>query len=261
MDKIKTNYKGGMPALQEHFAYMQEAYSKAFEAIVKSFDYNEPGYILYGCHYTETSTDYTIEPGAVVLNGEILIVDGHTVTKQSGTLISYFWGVEETDDPNGEMAFYDGDTYNVYARRRGIIKVSTPPLGSYMVLGQEKRIPDLIDGLVGDNYVAKKLLSWISPVLLNGWTHQLANGKQGLLYTKQANGIVRVIGYILPSSATNHIITQLPQGYRPPFPVQSNWIDLNGKLATVETTGEVQINNYNTADSAGYYIHLEFPTL
>lgn len=248
-----------MPAIQEHFDFIHNASYKAFEAIVKSFGYNAPGYILFGCNYTENASSYTINPGAIVLDGEILVVDGHTVSKQSG--VSYFWYVDETDDPEGTMQFFDGNTYNVYAKRRGVVAAQVPPAGSYMYLGQEPRLPDLIHNLIGNNYVSNSPLSWISPTMLNGWTHNLSSGKQGLLYTKQANGIVKLIGHILPTNATGFVITQLPQGYRPAFTAQSNWVDLNGKLVTIETSGDVKINNYSTSDVNGYYIQAEFPTI
>lgn len=258
MDKLRTDYKGGLPAVQEHFEFLQDAYSKGFELIVEALKY-ETGFILYGCDFSEDSKKYTINSGAIVFEGEVLQVDSHTVTKETGR--QYYWGIKETDDPDGDYQFYDGSSRNVYAKRRGVVKAGVPGTGKHIMnLGNESKLPDVLHDLIGHNYVDNKPLEWLSPDMMNGWQNDLDDDKQGVVFTKQANGIVKLIGYILPTSATDHKIMRLPEGYRPAFPVYSQWIDLNGKRIYIKPDGDVTINNYSTSDPSGYFISAEFPT-
>ena len=253
MDKIRTSYKGGMPALQEHFSYMQEAYGKAFEAIVKSFNYDAPGYILWGCQFTETSSNYTIEPGAIVLDGEILLVNNHTIAKDSS--VTYYWDIVETDDPEGEMQFYDGNTYNVYAKRRGKVKSGGIPTGiNPLVLGQEPRLPDLIDNLVGGKYVNKGR-SWHSPNYINGWSGYSGTDMAPVVYNKK-DDIVHIEGYVKPEAATSEVMAVLPVSYRPAHLVRYKTPEY-AKNVRINPAGEIKIVSYATTDTR-YYLNISF---
>lgn len=255
MDKIRTDFKGGMPAIQEHFGYLQNAYGKAFEALVESLNYNLPGFILYGCQSVDNGSTYTISAGAIVLNGEILQVDSHNVTKQSG--YTYTWSVDETDDPDGTMIFFDGSSKNVYAKRRGKVRGWIPPSGSYMLLGQEQKMEDLIKDLL-PTYVEPNAPEWQELSYNNGWQEFTDPGFGKALFTKLFNGFVQIEGYVHPGSATSETVSQLPAGSRPASKVMFI-TPLHEKRVEIDVDGYIKIPNYYTGH-VSYYLNVIFPT-
>ncbi|MCF8218692.1 MAG: hypothetical protein K9J21_06890 [Bacteroidales bacterium] len=256
MDKLRTNFTGGLPAVQEIFKFMQDANLASFESIVKALNYSDPGFILYGCDYTDNGTNFTINSGAIVLNGEVLLVDSHNVSKT--TNYRYTWCVEETDDPDGAMQFYDGSTNSVFAKRRGKVQAWLAPIGTYMDLGSEPRMTDLINDFLPSNLVQASVPDWYSLSYANGWDSYANSSHVQALYTKLFNGIVHLEGYVSPGSATGAIVAQLPTGYRPASYVRFVTPEY-GKLVSIDKSGNISINLYDTGDTR-YYFNIQFAT-
>lgn len=252
MDKLRTDKQGGYPAVIELFKFLQDSNINALSHLSQMLGTDT--YVLWGCNYTEDSSKYNISAGAWVWNGEIIQVDSHVCNKESDPLIEYAWKLEETDDPDGQMQFYDGTSKNVFAKRR--LKVVSGAFSQNAeFMGSETRVSDLIDSLIGSNYMSASL-SWLEPSYQNGWGGYSSGDMQPLKYAKQDNGIVFLEGYIDPSSQTGEIVFTLPPNYRP-----SNLAKIQTpeymKSVQIFPNGEVKVLQPVSTDTR-YYINISF---
>jgi len=132
MNKLITTHNGGMPDHLENFRWYEDAVKKCFDDLAKGMANGGSAFVIWGCQIVDMVTFYGINPGAIYANGEIFQVPGHTLTQfGTGVTGTYYWQLEETYDPSGDLTFENTVQHSIYQiRALKLVKTTaTPPVG------------------------------------------------------------------------------------------------------------------------------------
>lgn len=251
MKYLKTDINGGFPFVSDDLKWIQDANKEVIVDILKAFNLpSNINCILYGCEVNDMGSYYSINPGAILLGGEVCKVDAHTVNKPSGILQNY-WVYDVQWDSQGLKVFEDGNSHNTYQITKA--KVIKSLLGIAPL-----NIPRLINLIT--NYAANNLVNYLepkkyigtpgNPPFLNGFANNsVANSP--LYFYKDLQNRVHLHGIIANVSQlqSNWMgLFQLPPGYR--CPTYFNWI-----VPTVEyiNGGYTESNQRIETDPSGVF--------
>lgn len=154
--------------------------------------------IIGGRTYASPVYYYTINPGLETqVAQEVMIKDWTTLTAQARAWLDD----AETDEEARKLA----EQGRVLAEGQREVAEA----------GRVSDFSSKADLAYVDTELAKKANrqqeDWITPTLLNGWTHH--NAYPGLRYMKDDFGFVHLSGHLVPGEGGNVFI--LPEGYRP----------------------------------------------
>ena len=138
MNQLVTTNNGGQPIYLDDIRWNDSAYRSAMAGMLAAFGTD---FIISGC----TSGEGTCNAGYIMLGGEILQVDTHTITG------NYFSKVQ-TYDAAGSDEYQDTSTHNVYLKNRGVcnassgnLNITQPLLLINLVLAQLRSQPETIN--------------------------------------------------------------------------------------------------------------------
>jgi len=134
MNKGIFTFTGGYPIHQDDFGFLQDSWIETFKNLTQAFGVGEDeGYILFGCDLIDGGSFWTVEPGAIVLDGEVYTVDGGVLNKSLAGGNVHAWQVIEIQVASGSKAFEDAVFREVHQRRFAFPQEITPS-GPYMPL-------------------------------------------------------------------------------------------------------------------------------
>lgn len=148
MDKFKTTDNGGLPIQLNDFRFMQDGTSDSFKGLAGAFGVTAANsYILQGCDVTDGGSVWNIAAGYIALEGEVLPVTAHSVTKTLGGGQVHAWQVLSTFDPAGLKTFESGGSFDTYEVREGRVQVVTASPGTYMPMLAENIFDKIVTNL------------------------------------------------------------------------------------------------------------------
>ena len=107
MNSLLVLVAGGFPYKLDDIRFVDDSYRDAFNNLLLAWGTD---FIVSGCEVIS----YTVSAGYIMLNGELLKVDSHTVQGAG------FFQKQTTYDPNGLKNFKNGNVNNTYQKNRGI---------------------------------------------------------------------------------------------------------------------------------------------
>ncbi len=255
MNKLLTNINGGFPFVLDDIRWIDNAYRDALTGIMNAFNIPVNGrYIISGCEITQTGspvpTHYNISAGHIYYDGEIYVVDAHSIQILFGTNgEQYYWTIDVSYDAAGNKTFEDGAQHDTYEVSKAKVVFGIPPT-NYMPMAA----PRLID-MIAD-YAANHLTDYLEDVRLVGQQGQPAfnfgwnnySGQEPVGFYKDLQSSVVLQGRAVRSFGQNYIFT-LPSGYRPS---KNRWFITNGEdwngttialSTTILTNGNILVNN------------------
>jgi len=121
MNKLQTEFDGGMPFALDDLRFMQAANRKALASLARAlvkYSGKEVPVIIYGAQISNNGTDtVSISEGAMYYNEEIWHIPAHSFTSPIPLTESPFWNLERSFDPSGDKIFYDGEMHRTYEIR------------------------------------------------------------------------------------------------------------------------------------------------
>ena len=132
MNKFITTDNGGLPIQLDDFRFIDDSVRGAFKGMLSAYGIDPAdSFIISGCAVTDGGTNWNIAAGYISLDGEVLEVDAHTVTKTLVGSEQHFWQIVTSNDPAGLKTFQSTISYNTYQVRKGNV-VAAVPSGGYM---------------------------------------------------------------------------------------------------------------------------------
>lgn len=246
MNKLRTNYDGGMPLELDDIRFEQLAVREGFTAILSQIPVlNASGYILSGCAVTDLGASYLVGAGWVYISGEIYKVDEHEVTKGSAGC-HYVFAIEVTYDPDGGETFEDTSVYDTYEVRKAKVIVNTDnPFTevSYVQMESESgllRLRNLIIMSFTDTETAWNSVGGSGmPAFEQSWQN-LAN--EPVAFKKDPLGAIWLQGVAERNGSADNLVFTLPSGYRPTQ--QITFTDMLGgsfNSVTILANGQVTV--------------------
>ena len=118
MDKFLTFPNSRIPIWQDDFAFIQNSAQNGIALAIKSMlppaMRTAQKVIIYGCEVTKDNNEYTTTAGLVMINGEVLEVQGSTENfEDTPTFV-----VDSSFDSTGDRADSDGNSRRCYNIRR-----------------------------------------------------------------------------------------------------------------------------------------------
>lgn len=107
MDQLISSGGGGFPYKLDDIRFTDDSYRDAFNNLLLAWGTD---FIVSGCDVIS----YNVSAGYIMLNGELLKVDSHTIQGAG------FFQKQTTYDPNGLKDFKNGNVNNTYQKNRGI---------------------------------------------------------------------------------------------------------------------------------------------
>lgn len=214
MNRLITTVQGGMPLTQDDFGYIQDATYNALKDLFGAFGISpQESFRLWGAETTIAGTTYSCTEGAIVLNGEILHVNAHSITVEP--LKSARFVLKTSYDPAGLKDFKPpAGQHNVYQIRNAELEeytVTIPPNS------MPYNAPYLHEVIKAKQLAIEELwqpVGSISVPFLNSCTN--AGGSLATAgYRKCNNGMVMLKGSVNIPGGTACAVFQLPAKYRP----------------------------------------------
>jgi len=146
-------------------------------------------FILWGCAFNQSGSNYTLQPGMVSIGGEMIEVGGGTYT--TSTVYIHNFGGYNTALPR---TFADGNDYDCVEYRDAQVSTSIPS-GSYIKVEFGKPLPTLLRALTAKIVPQGVVNMWAgSPTAIpDGWA--LCNGQTVNGYTTPDLRSRFVVGY------------------------------------------------------------------
>lgn len=264
MNKLLTNFNGGVGLDLDDIRYEQDAVRDALNGILSGFGYDiatntikaSDSFIISGCTITPVFGIYIISAGYIAFKGEVLKVDAHAVVAAGVGVVNY-WDVEVTYDSNGAENTEAGAPINQYEVRKGKVGIGVAP-ANYMPMYASRLATKVFDLINALNYFAPQGVPAIAfvgdtgnPAFMTGWANATAPVNK-LGYRKDPFGRVSIQGFFTAAAftfmSTGPIFT-LPVGFRPSVG-NEKFIAVNAYFVTA---GAVKPCNIQI-DSAGLVI-------
>lgn len=129
MNKLQTNYDGGMPLELDDIRWEDAAVREALKGIMMGLVDTEDGVIMQGCGVGDQGTTWNFGAGFIYWKNEIFYVPGGVINKTGHTV---YWDIEVTYDPTGNETFEDVGVHDTYEIRRMTLKDDATPPDPYM---------------------------------------------------------------------------------------------------------------------------------
>lgn len=213
MNKLISNFNYGFSLKSNDIRWLTDSFTDSIQAFFSAFGATAPNsYRLSGCDISIDHATHATTAGYIVLNGEVLKVDAHSVDVTPGHTAK--WDVEETNDNIGNKLDKFGNPHQCYLVRKGKLVdtvVATPP--TYMPYNAEF-IHEKIKNLVNATEEAWHYVGTLgNPAFAPGWENTAGN-VENLRFKKTVDGRVQIEGHIKNDNFSSLIFT-LPEGYRP----------------------------------------------
>jgi len=174
MNKYLTNFFGGEPFKLDDIRFNDDSYRDAFNNLLLAWGTD---FIVSGCDVAS----YIVSAGYIMLNGELLKVDSHTIQGAG------FFQKQVTYDSNGLKDFKNGNVNNTYQKNRGIAIANSGTLSVNGIrLNELVNINNIITNVT--NNITGTTVNKI-PVIgsnLSGGTYIMTNSNKKLISVKQA---------------------------------------------------------------------------
>lgn len=105
----------GIKVTLDDFEFEQQGIEMALTAISKAIGNNFKAIRLSGIDITEGVSDYTITDGYIMIGGEVCFFESGVFPKIVGG--SYYWAIEQTDDPAGVKTLELDPLTDIYFRK------------------------------------------------------------------------------------------------------------------------------------------------
>jgi len=211
MNKLQTNYNGKMPFELDDLRWMDDAYREAFYALLSAFGIApEDSFKLSGCVVTVNGNVYTTTAGYISLNGEILKVNAHSITKS--LLHSVYWVLDVAYDIAGNEIFEDGNSHDTYEVRTAKLATGITQLPINVMMYNADYLSDKIASIIPLEENWHYIGGANEPVFENLWTN--SPQERPLRFKKDINNYVHIEGVAIDGTMGFGIFT-LPVGYRP----------------------------------------------
>lgn len=261
---------GGMPLNLEDFVWLDSCIRDAFKGLTSAFGGN---FTLSGCELDLFAGTYAA--GYVVMDGEILKVDGGSIPALSPGDILY-WTLDLSYDSGGTETFGNGNVNDTYEYRKARMVAGTPSVGEMPIT-----VPTLLDYIsqyvqLNGAFALKKQEDWIlvgtngAPAFENGWVDYNSAQFGQLRFMKDNFGFVTITGAVGSGTVGSTTpIFHLPVGYRPAY--QESYIVPADNLAIpggnafhriiIYPDGKVAITAATAADFTGDNHFVGIPNL
>lgn len=267
MNRLETNYNGGMPLDLDDIRWIDDAVREALKgSSIPWANY----YVLTGCAVT-TSATKDIAEGYCVIDGEICYVPAHSVAIP-GVMADHDWVIqlEETFDSDGLETFENASSNDTYAIRRGKLAyadISKLPSGTltpydeYLPADPDATpkslkyfIAEAIETLIGEYHE-----DWIAATLDPLWVEHTTVSVHTPGYRKEFGrvwfrGVIRDDGTI----TGDDLLFTLPTGYRPAENIVihqiSDW-DSGDASVRIQPDGEVRYISTGSPSTANISLH------
>ncbi len=208
MNKVIFAHSGGMPLRQDHFNYMQLAYTKSIEALAGTLQAN---YKLSGCDVTLVGNTFTCTAGYIVLANEILPVEAHSLTVNFGKSARFV--LKTSWDPNGLLQFKPpAGQFNCY-------QVRYAQLEEYTIVVPEAPTTMPYNAPYAHEVLSGKIFSLEEPwtvvtTFLNNMDN-IGGAYASVAYRKAQNGMIMLRGTVNNVDGVAANVLRLPPAYRP----------------------------------------------
>lgn len=171
MNSLKTDIFGGFPWVLDDFRWHHDGVAEALKTIVKGINLNNGNAKIFGVDITGSGAMQDVSEGYLLVDGEIVKVDAHTVANINLGGDYRHVVVSDGFDPSGLKSLEDGGTANAYRKKRATIEIGTFPVGSDIVFSETtflpiyNRIANLASGAFSSGYSVTLAASNPSPNL------------------------------------------------------------------------------------------------
>lgn len=134
MNKFITTDNGGLPFQLDDLRFIDDSVRNAFKGILSAYGIDPAdSFIISGCAVTSGfgGIVWDVAAGYISLDGEVLEVDAHSITKTLLPGEAHFWQVVTSNDPAGLKTFQSTIGYNTYQIRKAQVTAAVPG-GGYM---------------------------------------------------------------------------------------------------------------------------------
>lgn len=254
MNRLKKDSLYGMYPEWDDWDWTQDAVKDAIKHLLAQWGLNNDSYyILYGCESALNggTNAYEIQPGAVVLDGEILPVDAHTVANETpASGMGFQFKLVTSYDPAGQEPTQSGPNIDAYEVRKAEVQWAATedpggPIPHLPMTGP--RLQEIITEQTLQQ-VDSNNGDWIVATFQNGWS----GGIVPLSYRLDAFGYLELRGTADGTAATADVVCRLPLvpvNHRPNVIIYGQVFDTAGVLHPVwiDTAGYVHIGAYGSA--------------
>jgi len=128
MNKLKTTFTAGVPFDWDDIDWMQESTRKALYGLLSAYGIDpEDSLIISGCNVTIGPSVAITSAGYIMLNGEVLEVEAHSITYDNSSPV--VWRLLESDDVTGAEVDSTGATVQCYQKRVAVLYQATSYTG------------------------------------------------------------------------------------------------------------------------------------
>ena len=134
MNKFITTDNGGLPLQLDDLRFIDDSVRNALKGILSAYGIDPAdSFILSGCAVTSGfgGVVWDVAAGYISLDGEVLEVTAHSITKTLLPGEKHVWRILTTNDPAGLKTFQSTVSYNTYQIRQAEV-VAAVPGGAYM---------------------------------------------------------------------------------------------------------------------------------
>ena len=123
MNRLDTQFDGGVEFFLDDYRWGSEAFQNAFDNLLKDFAIGtNENFIISGVVATiNAGVNATVTSGYIYLNGEILQVDAQSVLRTVGTDLYSFSKVTTTDTAGDRLTKNTGINISPYEKNRGVV--------------------------------------------------------------------------------------------------------------------------------------------
>ena len=155
MNKLITSPNGGFPWVLDDFRFENEQTRDAFHKLCQGLVGSITGdAIVVGVDITGSGSTLNVSAGYLIVAGELVRVDAHTVSNIELGGDYYHVTITDTDLAAGTKTMSDGSTHEAYTSRRATIQVGSFPLGADVRFGASyfPTLPEAILAATSNEY-------------------------------------------------------------------------------------------------------------
>ena len=187
MNKLKTTDSGGMPLVLDDIRWHEAAVRDALYGIISAIGISAgDSFKLSGCQVTVVGNIYTTTAGYICLNGEVLKVEAHSVTKTGGVFNTIIWQLNVAYDASGLKIFKNGNSFDTYEIRTAVLVEA--PIAAGIMSYNAKSLWDKLDDVLN----AAHNSGWSSNSIIAG--DYTANSGSWSIDTAQTTLRYKIIG-------------------------------------------------------------------
>ncbi len=154
MNRVKHVLPGGFRVTMDDFEFSQVATRNAFLGWLTGFGIGiADGMVISGAAVTVNGANLDITDGFIVIDGEILQVDAHTIVDPGLGGDQMFWTVDVSFDISGQKIFKDNSVNDVYEVRKGVLTSSAAPPAQFFAFDRT-----LLSSPTLDDKIREKIL-------------------------------------------------------------------------------------------------------